>query len=187
MRKCDAARRHGLRSVVPCCLALVVLAGGSPGDARAQEIPESSLGALFPVGDTATIWQASPDSRMAARKRKVLFLTRAGAVVGDVAASVMLIWGISDGFSTNPSHQKRGAVLTILAIPVAVGGPVLGTAIARGNVRSSFTGSLLGMAGGGLLGTAVGSTNGALGWVTFLFVHAATASRFAAKDICVAC
>ena len=138
MRKCDAARRHGLKSVVPCCLVLVVLAGGSPGDARAQEIPESSLSALFPVGDTATIWQVSPDSRMAARKRKVLFLTRAGAVVGDVAASYMLVAGFF----------KHGEVLMILAIPVAVGGPVLGTAIARGNVKSSFTGSLLGMAGG---------------------------------------
>lgn len=173
-----------VRSVALCCLAMVVLAGGSPGDARAQEISESSLSALFPVDDTATIWQVSPDSGWTARERKILFLTRAGAVVGDVAAGAMVLYGVGEAMFGN---NDDAAVVALLAIPVAVGGPVLGTAIARGNVGSSFKGSLLGLAGGGLLGAAIGSTNEALGGITFLFVHAVIASRFAVKDICVAC
>lgn len=182
MRGRDARLRFARVDVKPVALlgvALVVVVCGSPDVAWAQAIPESSLSALFPVGDTPVIWQVGKDSAPAGTDGKVAGLTIAGAVVGDFAALVMLVFATyDDGAVGGPDH-----VLMAFSIPVAVGGPVAGAAIAGGNVRSSFRGSLIGLAGGGLLGAGVlhATQSFGAGAIAFLLSHAVTASLFAIR------
>lgn len=171
--------RVDVKSVALSGVAMVVVVCGSPDFAGAQAIPESSLSALFPVGDTPVIWRVGTDSIPAGTDGKVSGLTIAGAVVGDVAALVFLGVGLLEGNE-----------LMLLALPVAAGGPVAGAAIAGGNVRSSFLGSLIGLAGGGLLGLGVDKATNSpnAGIITFILTHAVTASRFATRpDDCIAC
>ena len=175
MRRRDARRRFARVDEKPVALfsvAMVVVVCGSPDAAWAQAIPESSLSTLFPVGDTPVIWQVGTDSVPAGTEGKVVGLTIVGAVVGDVAGMVLFAVGF----------WERNELM-LLALPVAVGGPVAGAAIAGGNVRSSFLGSLIGLAGGGLLGLGVDrATNSPnAGIITFLLTHAVTASRFAIR------
>ena len=182
MRRRDARRRFvgvDMKSVALFGVAMVVAVCGLPDAAWAQAIPESSLNALFPVSDTPVIWQVGTDSIPAGTDGKVAGLTIAGAVVGDIVALVMLVFATyDDGAVGGPDH-----VLMAFSIPVAVGGPVAGAAIAGGNVGSSFLGSLIGSAGGGLLGAGVlhATQSFGAGAIAFLLPHAVTASLFAIR------
>lgn len=149
------------------------------GPAHAQEKPESSLSALFPVGDTTVIWQVGTDSVPAATKGRVAGLTMAGAVVGDFAALYMAVASFADGLFGDGDY----VALLWLAPAVAVGGPVADTAIAGGNVGSSLKGSLIGLAGGLLLGAGVlnATDSDGAGLVALLATHAVTASLFAIR------
>lgn len=182
MRRRDARRRFtriDVKLVALCGVAMVVVVCGLPHAAWAQAIPESSLSALFPLGDTTVNWQVGTDSIPAGTDGRVAGLTIAGAVVGDIVALYMLAGATwDDGSAGGPDH-----VLMAFSIPVAVGGPVAGAAIAGGNVRSSFLGSLIGLAGGGLLGAGVlhATQSFGAGAIAFLLPHAVTASIFALR------
>ena len=169
MRRRDARRRFGRVDVKPIALfgvAMVVAVCGSPDVAWAQAIPESSLSALFPVGDPVAVDLARDGESALTWRRPSLALVRLdtlavdddvnanavvalsllGTVVGDFGAGFLLV----QCFLESCDNETEGWLAVAGASALAVGTPAAGAIIGGGDAKGAFVGSAVGLASGWL-------------------------------------
>ena len=190
-RVVDPMVRTGKRTVA-LYVASIVVAGLQPVPASTQEVPESSLSALFPVADVSMV---DPLARQAHRPNTATFvgdarfhpsqdadisvgavaiLSATGTVAGDIAGAYLLLGCALEWCE----DYVEGSINLIGAAALAVGTPATGAALGGGDFRWALAGSGLGLVAGGLAGGALRDTPGV---IVLLGIHATMTTLFALR------
>ena len=191
--------RRAKRTVV-LYIASIVVAWPQPGSAHAQEKPESSLSALFPVAGHAAVdlggsqeVRADPatfsgDPRLGrqpvdddADGGKVFATTALGTAAGYLG--FMYTWGRT--WDTK-AGDGAAALLGTLGVLSIVGLPAVGADMGGGDGSWALLGSAIGLVGGWFIGLnvvdeAVGEASGVAGTVVFFGTHVTVTTLFALK------
>lgn len=157
------ATHHGALIAAMIVMGSVVM--GLAGPASAQELPESSLGALFPVTDPVMVelagggsvdaWtrpsprRARPDTLAAdddVDVGPVILLSALGTVVGDIGGVILAL-----GCRINCENDGDASLALVGGAALAVGTPAGGAILGGGDAMGAFLGSALGLASGLLL------------------------------------
>lgn len=176
-------------------IASIVVVGLQPGSARAQEKPESSLSAMFPVAGHAAV---DPGGRQQVRTDPDTFSgdPRLGRQLVDNDADagrvfVMTVVGTAVGYLggwyfltkicwDNCTPGNDNDFYLVAAAASAVGLPALGAQLGGGDGRWALLGSAVGLVGGGLVVNRVAGDDLAA-WMLLVGIHVTATTAFALK------